>query len=436
MPSWRRGGCGAAAPTSPSPSSGSCSAGPWSSPPWSPCRRPASATQGVLQPDRSLRHPRGRPRPRAPSPPTTSASSTCCCSSRSGLFAALVAARLRAGRALRRRRRCRALPLLFEGGQQALPRPPAHVRHHRPRRQPRPVVLLGSSSASLLVGLRWAARPQRWQSGPMNDPRAGQPAQPSDLVDVAHLVTAYYTLVPDPDDLDQQVAFGTSGHRGSSLKTAFNEAHILATTQAICDYRRVAGLRRSAVHRSRHPRPVRAGLGLGARGARRQRRHRARRRPRRLHPDACGEPRDHPRQRGPDHRARPSPTASSSPRRTTRPATAGSSTTRRTVGPPTPTPPRSSPPGPTSSSPAGLDGVRRVPFSRARAHGPALRLPRHLRRRPARRRRPRPRSRRPASASAPTRSAARPSTTGARSPSGTASTSPSSTRSSTRPGGS
>jgi len=71
--------------------------------------------------------------------------------------------------------------------------------------------------------------------------RAGQPAQPSDLVDVAHLVTAYYTGVPDPGDVGQQVAFGTSGHRGSSLHTAFNETHILATTQAICDYRREQG---------------------------------------------------------------------------------------------------------------------------------------------------------------------------------------------------
>ena len=75
----------------------------------------------------------------------------------------------------------------------------------------------------------------------MADPRAGTPAQPSDLVDVAHLVTAYYTLEPDPDDVDQQVAFGTSGHRGSSLDTAFNEVHIAATTQAICDYRREQG---------------------------------------------------------------------------------------------------------------------------------------------------------------------------------------------------
>jgi phosphoglucomutase len=75
----------------------------------------------------------------------------------------------------------------------------------------------------------------------MTDPRAGQPAEPSDLVDLPHLVTAYYTLTPNPDDVDQQVVFGTSGHRGSSLRTAFNEAHILATTQAICDYRKAQG---------------------------------------------------------------------------------------------------------------------------------------------------------------------------------------------------
>ena len=75
----------------------------------------------------------------------------------------------------------------------------------------------------------------------MTNPRAGQLAQPSDLIDVAHLVTAYYTVKPDPENVDQQVAFGTSGHRGSSLNTAFNEDHILATTQAICDYRLAAG---------------------------------------------------------------------------------------------------------------------------------------------------------------------------------------------------
>jgi phosphoglucomutase len=76
----------------------------------------------------------------------------------------------------------------------------------------------------------------------MSDPRAGQPAQPSDLVDVAALVTAYYTVEPDPAEPAQQVVFGTSGHRGSSLDAAFNEPHILATTQAICEYRAEQGV--------------------------------------------------------------------------------------------------------------------------------------------------------------------------------------------------
>ena len=76
----------------------------------------------------------------------------------------------------------------------------------------------------------------------MSHPRAGQPAEPADLVDVAHLVTAYYTVEPDPADPAQQVVFGTSGHRGSSLDGSFNEAHILATTQAVCEYRRAQGI--------------------------------------------------------------------------------------------------------------------------------------------------------------------------------------------------
>src|SRR5690242_7945307 len=75
----------------------------------------------------------------------------------------------------------------------------------------------------------------------MADPRAGTVATLADLVDVAQLVTAYFTHTPDPEDPEQQVAFGTSGHRGSSLRTSFNEHHILATTQAICDYRRLQG---------------------------------------------------------------------------------------------------------------------------------------------------------------------------------------------------
>ncbi|TNM39473.1 alpha-D-glucose phosphate-specific phosphoglucomutase [Nocardioides albidus] len=71
--------------------------------------------------------------------------------------------------------------------------------------------------------------------------RAGQVASPADLVDVAHLVTAYYTEQPDPEAVDEQVAFGTSGHRGSSLRRSFNEAHIAAITQAICEYRAAQG---------------------------------------------------------------------------------------------------------------------------------------------------------------------------------------------------
>ncbi|SDU49804.1 phosphoglucomutase (alpha-D-glucose-1,6-bisphosphate-dependent) [Jiangella alkaliphila] len=75
-----------------------------------------------------------------------------------------------------------------------------------------------------------------------NHPRAGQPATPEDLVDVPQLVRAYYTTHPDPGDAGQRVAFGTSGHRGSSLAAAFNDDHIAATSQAICDYRAANGI--------------------------------------------------------------------------------------------------------------------------------------------------------------------------------------------------
>ncbi|MDX3002071.1 phosphoglucomutase (alpha-D-glucose-1,6-bisphosphate-dependent) [Kribbella solani] len=68
-------------------------------------------------------------------------------------------------------------------------------------------------------------------------PRAGQPAQPEDLVDVDALLKAYDELTPDVTNPAQKVVFGTSGHRGSSLDAAFNEAHILGITQAICEYR-------------------------------------------------------------------------------------------------------------------------------------------------------------------------------------------------------
>ena len=71
--------------------------------------------------------------------------------------------------------------------------------------------------------------------------RAGQVALPEDLIDVDALIGAYYDLTPDPDNPDQQVVFGTSGHRGSSLDGAFNDAHIGATTQAIVEYRAAEG---------------------------------------------------------------------------------------------------------------------------------------------------------------------------------------------------
>lgn len=72
--------------------------------------------------------------------------------------------------------------------------------------------------------------------------RAGTVALPEDLIDVDVLVGAYYRNVPDVSEPTQRVAFGTSGHRGSSLKSSFNETHILAITQAICEYRAGQGI--------------------------------------------------------------------------------------------------------------------------------------------------------------------------------------------------
>ena len=74
------------------------------------------------------------------------------------------------------------------------------------------------------------------------NPLAGKPAPARLLVDVARLITAYYTERPDPIIASQRVAFGTSGHRGSSFECSFNEAHVLAITQAICGYRRQQGV--------------------------------------------------------------------------------------------------------------------------------------------------------------------------------------------------
>src|SRR5438874_13262613 len=67
--------------------------------------------------------------------------------------------------------------------------------------------------------------------------RAGTPADSRDTIDVPRVVLSYYTEHPDPAEPGQRVAFGTSGHRGSSLRSAFNEDHIVATSQTICEYR-------------------------------------------------------------------------------------------------------------------------------------------------------------------------------------------------------
>jgi phosphoglucomutase len=74
------------------------------------------------------------------------------------------------------------------------------------------------------------------------NPLAGKPADPAMLANVPRLVTAYFAGKPDPSVAAQRVAFGTSGHRGSSLTNAFNENHILAISQALCDHRRAAGI--------------------------------------------------------------------------------------------------------------------------------------------------------------------------------------------------
>jgi phosphoglucomutase len=110
------------------------------------------------------------------------------------------------------------------------------VCHHR-NRTPATAV----SAASAVSGAYTAARIDDEEST-MPHERAGQTAQAADLIDLAHLVTAYYTTRPEMADPGQRVAFGTSGHRGSSLNGAFTETHIVATTQAICDYRAAQGI--------------------------------------------------------------------------------------------------------------------------------------------------------------------------------------------------
>src|SRR5512136_1862097 len=73
-------------------------------------------------------------------------------------------------------------------------------------------------------------------------PLAGKPAPYELLVNVPRLISSYFTSEPDPGDPAQRVAFGTSGHRGSSFRDSFNEAHILAISQAICEFRQAQGI--------------------------------------------------------------------------------------------------------------------------------------------------------------------------------------------------
>jgi phosphoglucomutase len=75
-----------------------------------------------------------------------------------------------------------------------------------------------------------------------NHPLAGQPAPESALIDVSAIERAYHANRPDPADPLKRVIFGTSGHRGTSLDCTFTESHILAITQAICDYRHLSGI--------------------------------------------------------------------------------------------------------------------------------------------------------------------------------------------------
>jgi phosphoglucomutase len=122
-------------------------------------------------------------------------------------------------------------------------RPDSSVDHEDPWRRPRGVWAPMDDLARHMSRSHRAARPS--QSGyarPVpNSPKAGQPTEPADLVDIEALLRAYDTIAPDPSDRAQRVAFGTSGHRGSAFRGAFNENHILAITEAICRYRELRG---------------------------------------------------------------------------------------------------------------------------------------------------------------------------------------------------
>ena len=172
-------------------------------------------------------------------------------------------------------------------------------------------------------------------------------------------------MKPDPSVAAQRVAFGTSGHRGSSFDGSFNEGHVLAITQAICEYRKAAGHRRPAVPRHRHARAVAAGLRQRAGGAGRQRRGGARsrraantRRRRRSRTRSWSTTAAARRAGRRHRRSRP---------RTTRPTTAASSTTRPMAARPTPTITGWIQERANALLEGGLKDVRRVPLAQARS---------------------------------------------------------------------
>ena len=193
-------------------------------------------------------------------------------------------------------------------------------------------------------------------------PLAGKPAPRELLVNVPHLVSAYYTHHPDPAVAKQRVAFGTSGHRGSSLSNTFNEDHVLAICQATCEYRQSQGIDGPLylgmdTHALSEPAFASAvevfaanGVNLSSSPAM-----------------ATPPPRSSPTPSSPTtSAARPAwPTAWSSPHPTIPPMPAALNTIRPRAARPTPPPPAPSRTAPTRSCEGGLKDVRRIPFERA-----------------------------------------------------------------------
>ncbi len=177
-------------------------------------------------------------------------------------------------------------------------------------------------------------------------PFAGKPAGPQQLTNIPRLLTAYYVNRPDPGVREQRVSFGTSGHRGSAFDTAFNEWHILAICQAICDYRTSKNINGPLflgidTHALSEPAFASTLEVLAANGV-----------------NVCGiasratpppPPFPTPFSLTTGGAKAVSPTASSSPRPTIPPPTAATSTTRPTAARPTPT------------SPPGLNSGQRLP---------------------------------------------------------------------------